>query len=161
LAGDGLLIGVDDANHAREERGAGKRNTSACRVPLAGRSTVHRPGSIGSRIAAVTPNNFEKPLSSAPTQFVEANGIRFAYSRFGKAGVVPIVFNQHYTGTMDYWDPAVTRSIKRVVVVRNAQETGTLLERLRTQPGHIFSRAERTMSIAVQDDILRQTRSDP
>jgi hypothetical protein len=65
----------------------------------------------------------------------------------------PPTFNQHYTGTMDYWDPAVTRSIKRVVVVRNAQETGTLLERLGTQPGHIFSRAERTMSIAVQDDI--------
>jgi hypothetical protein len=42
---------------------------------------------------------------TAPTQFVEANGIRFAYRRFGKAGGVPIVFNQHYTGTMDYWGP--------------------------------------------------------
>ena len=42
---------------------------------------------------------------TAPTQFVEANGIRFAYRQFGKAGGVPIVFNQHYTGTMDYWDP--------------------------------------------------------
>src|SRR3954464_11183948 len=45
---------------------------------------------------------------TAPTQFVETNGIRFAYRRFGKASGVPIVFNQHYTGTMDYWDPAVT-----------------------------------------------------
>jgi hypothetical protein len=45
---------------------------------------------------------------TAPTQFVEANGIRFAYRRFGKAAGAPIVFNQHYTGTMDYWDPAVT-----------------------------------------------------
>ena len=45
---------------------------------------------------------------TAPTQFVEANGIRFAYRRFGKAGGVPIVFNQHYIGTMDYWDPTVT-----------------------------------------------------
>ena len=26
---------------------------------------------------------------TAPTQFVEANGIRFAYRRFGKAGGVP------------------------------------------------------------------------
>ena len=32
---------------------------------------------------------------TAPTQFVEANGIRFAYRRFGKAGGVPVVFNQH------------------------------------------------------------------
>jgi hypothetical protein len=31
---------------------------------------------------------------TAPTQFVEANGIRFAYRRFGKAGGVPLVFNQ-------------------------------------------------------------------
>ena len=45
---------------------------------------------------------------TAPTQFVEANGIRFAYRRFGKTGGVPLVFNQHYTGTMDHWDPAVT-----------------------------------------------------
>ena len=45
---------------------------------------------------------------TAPTQFVEANGIRFAFRRFGKAGGVPLVFNQHYIGTMDYWDPTVT-----------------------------------------------------
>ena len=36
---------------------------------------------------------------TAPTQFVEANGIRFAYRRFGKTGGVPIVFNQHYIGS--------------------------------------------------------------
>jgi hypothetical protein len=37
---------------------------------------------------------------TAPTQFVEANGISFAYRRFGKTGGVPLVFNQHYIGTM-------------------------------------------------------------
>src|SRR4030088_3409357 len=50
---------------------------------------------------------------TAPTQFVKANGIRFAYRRFGKAGGVPIVFNQHYIGTMDYWDPTVTDGLAR------------------------------------------------
>ena len=45
---------------------------------------------------------------TAPTQYVEANGIRFAYRRFGKPGGVPLVFNMHLTGTMDHWDPAVT-----------------------------------------------------
>ena len=45
---------------------------------------------------------------TAPTQFVEANGIRFAYRRFGNPTGVPLVFNQHFTGTMDHWDPAVT-----------------------------------------------------
>ena len=37
---------------------------------------------------------------TAPTQFVEANGIRFAYRRFGKTGGVPLVFSQHYIDTM-------------------------------------------------------------
>ena len=45
---------------------------------------------------------------TAPTQFVEANGIRFAYRRFGKAGGVPLVFMQHFRGGMDHWDPTVT-----------------------------------------------------
>src|SRR6202011_1174485 len=46
---------------------------------------------------------------TAPTQFVEASGIRFAYRRFGKPDGVPLVF-KHFTGTMDHWDPAVTQS---------------------------------------------------
>jgi pimeloyl-ACP methyl ester carboxylesterase len=45
---------------------------------------------------------------TAPTQFVEANGIRFAYRRFGKEGVTPLLFMQHFRGGMDHWDPAVT-----------------------------------------------------
>ena len=60
---------------------------------------------------------------TVPTQYVEANGIRFAYRRFGKAGGVPVVFNQHYTGTMDYWDPAVTDGIaktREVILFNNA-----------------------------------------
>jgi pimeloyl-ACP methyl ester carboxylesterase len=60
---------------------------------------------------------------TAPTQFVEANGVRFAYRRFGKTGSVPLVFNQHFTGTMDHWDPAVTDGFARereVILFNNA-----------------------------------------
>src|ERR1700754_2841035 len=60
---------------------------------------------------------------TAPTQFLEAKGIRFAYRRFGKANGVPLVFNQHYLGTMDYWDPAVTDGLARerdVILFDNA-----------------------------------------
>src|SRR6266446_10455187 len=60
---------------------------------------------------------------TAPTQFVEANGIRFAYRRFGKAEGVPLVFNMHYLGTMDYWDPVVTDGLARdreVILFDNA-----------------------------------------
>ena len=60
---------------------------------------------------------------TAPTQYVEARGIRFAYRRFGKAGSVPLVFNMHFIGTMDYWDPAVTDGLARdreVILFNNA-----------------------------------------
>jgi len=60
---------------------------------------------------------------TAPTQFVEANGIRFAYRRFGKPDGVPLVFNQHFTGTMDHWDPAVTNGLateREVILFNNA-----------------------------------------
>lgn len=60
---------------------------------------------------------------TAPTQFVEANGIRFAYRRFGKAGTVPLVLNMHFMGTMDYWDPAVTDGFaegREIILFNNA-----------------------------------------
>ena len=60
---------------------------------------------------------------TAPTRFVEANSIRFAYRRFGKPGAPPLVLNQHFTGTMDHWDPAVTDGLARgreVILFDNA-----------------------------------------
>jgi pimeloyl-ACP methyl ester carboxylesterase len=60
---------------------------------------------------------------TAPTQFVESNGIRFAYRRFGKPDGVPLVFNMHFTGTMDHWDPTVTDGFakdREVIVFDNA-----------------------------------------
>jgi len=60
---------------------------------------------------------------TAPTQYVEARGIRFAYRRFGKANGVPLIFNMHFTGTMDHWDPAVTDGFaedREVILFNNA-----------------------------------------
>jgi pimeloyl-ACP methyl ester carboxylesterase len=60
---------------------------------------------------------------TASTQFVEAAGVRFAYRRFGKSGGVPLVFNMHFTGTMDHWDPAVTDGFakdREVILFNNA-----------------------------------------
>src|SRR6476620_9868947 len=45
---------------------------------------------------------------TAPTQFVEANGTRFAYRRFGADTGTPLLFLQHFRGGIDHWDPAVT-----------------------------------------------------
>jgi pimeloyl-ACP methyl ester carboxylesterase len=60
---------------------------------------------------------------TAPTQYIEANGIRFAFRRFGKSGTVPLVFNMHFMGTMDHWDPAVTDGFakdREVILFDNA-----------------------------------------
>src|ERR1700684_3127259 len=60
---------------------------------------------------------------TAPTPFVEANSIRFAYRRFGKAGGVPLVFNQHYIGNIDYWDSTVSDGLapdREVILFNNA-----------------------------------------
>ena len=47
---------------------------------------------------------------TAPTEFVEAGGIRFAYRRFGNggSGSTPILFFQHFVGNLDDHDPAVS-----------------------------------------------------
>jgi pimeloyl-ACP methyl ester carboxylesterase len=60
---------------------------------------------------------------TAPTQYIEANGTRFAYRRFGKIGPVPLILNQHFTGTMDHWDPLVTDGLAKdheVILFNNA-----------------------------------------
>src|SRR5229473_8405167 len=53
----------------------------------------------------------------------KVKGIRFAYRRFGKASGVPFVFNMHFTGTMDHWDPLVTDGFakdREVILFDNA-----------------------------------------
>jgi len=66
---------------------------------------------------------------SAPTQYVEAGGIRFAYRRFGNAASgLPLIFNQHFKGTMDYWDPAITDGLaktREVILFNNAGVSST------------------------------------
>jgi pimeloyl-ACP methyl ester carboxylesterase len=58
-------------------------------------------------------------LETAHTQYVEAGGIRFAYRRIGPETGTPLILLQHFTGTMDAWDPAVVNALakKRSVIV--------------------------------------------
>jgi pimeloyl-ACP methyl ester carboxylesterase len=46
--------------------------------------------------------------NTAPTQFVEAGGIRFAYRRFGTPIGTPVVLLQHFMGNLDNYDSAIT-----------------------------------------------------
>ena len=45
---------------------------------------------------------------TAPTQFLQVKNEKYAYRRFGKGSGLPLLLLQHFTGTLDNWDPAVT-----------------------------------------------------
>ena len=60
---------------------------------------------------------------TAPTRFVEANGIRYAYRHFGAESGTPLVFLQHFRGGLDNWDPLVTDGLAQgrpVILFNNA-----------------------------------------
>ena len=75
---------------------------------------------------------------TAPTRFVEADGIRFAYRRWGKSGGIPLVFMQYFSANLDDWDPQVTDGFAAdydVILFDNAgvgssagETPGTILE---------------------------------
>ena len=61
--------------------------------------------------------------ATAPTRFVEADGIRFAYRRFGDPVGTPIVLLQHFVGNLDNYDPAITDALamgREVILTDNA-----------------------------------------
>lgn len=66
-------------------------------------------------------------LVNATTDYIEAGGIRFAYRRLGPTTGIPLVLLQHFTGTMDAWDPAVVDALAadRPVIVFNNAGVGT------------------------------------
>jgi len=60
---------------------------------------------------------------TAPICFVEADGIRYAYRRFGSESGTPLVFLQHFRGGLDNWDPLVTDGLAQgrpVILFNNA-----------------------------------------
>lgn len=57
--------------------------------------------------------------NNVPTQYIEVNGIKTAYRRFGAKRNLPLVFFQHFTGTLDNWDSAVLDplSLEREIII--------------------------------------------
>jgi pimeloyl-ACP methyl ester carboxylesterase len=48
---------------------------------------------------------------TAPTQFVQAEGISFAYRRFGPRGRIPLLLLNYFAANMDHWDPKITNGL--------------------------------------------------
>lgn len=83
---------------------------------------------IGSSLFAVEPGMAlaADQLETAKTQFIQANGVKFSYRTLGPKTGTPLVFLQHFTGTMDAWDPAVVNAFAktRPVIVFNNRGVG-------------------------------------
>jgi pimeloyl-ACP methyl ester carboxylesterase len=57
-----------------------------------------------------------------PTQYLEVQGIRYAYRSFGNQSGVPLVCLQHFTGTLDNWDPIIIEGLankRQVITIDN------------------------------------------
>jgi len=69
--------------------------------------------------------------TTAPTQYVTAGDNRYAYRQFGSGPGAPLLFLQHFTGTLDNWDPAVTDplALGRSVIFFESAASGALVER--------------------------------
>jgi len=60
---------------------------------------------------------------TAPTQFLQVGEQRYAYRRFGAGIGLPLLFLQHFTGTLDNWDWAVSDPLakdREVILFDNA-----------------------------------------
>src|SRR5712671_4901572 len=83
--------------------------------------------------------------TTAPTQFLDANGLRYAYRRFGNSSGRPLLFLQHFTGTLDNWDPAVTDPLAaghEVILFDNAgigSSTGEVPKTMAEMAKHVFA----------------------
>lgn len=73
--------------------------------------------------------NARDELETAPTKYIEANGVKFSYRTMGPKSGTPLVFLQHFTGTMDSWDPAVVNALAktRPVVIFNNRGVGATI----------------------------------
>ena len=61
--------------------------------------------------------------TTAPTQILQVSGHSYAYRRFGNGSGLPLLCLQHFTGTLDNWDPAVTDPLasgREVILFENA-----------------------------------------
>jgi pimeloyl-ACP methyl ester carboxylesterase len=82
---------------------------------------------------------------TAPTQFIETKLEKYAYRRFGNEAGLPLLCLQHFTGTLDNWDPAVTDPLaleREVILLESAglgRSTGEVPESMSGMAGHAFA----------------------
>jgi len=79
---------------------------------------------------------------TAATQFLQRRNATYAYRRFGEGAGLPLLFLQHFTGTLDNWDPAITDPLasgREVILFDNAgvgRSTGNVPESIAGMAKH-------------------------
>ena len=90
-------------------------------------------------------NNKTDSNITAPTKFIPAGNERYAYRRFGAGSGLPLLCLQHFTGTMDNWDPAVTDPLaagREVILFESAgigRSSGSVPNTIAGMAGHAFA----------------------
>src|SRR5260221_13729206 len=83
--------------------------------------------------------------SPALTEFLQTNAHACVYRRFGNGPGLPLLCLQHFPGTLDNWDPAVTDPLasgREVVLFDNAgvgRSTGDVPETIAGMAGHAIA----------------------
>src|SRR5215470_8288784 len=86
--------------------------------------------------------------STAPTQFIATRLETYAYRRFGGGSAPPLVCLQHFTGTLDNWDPAVTDPLaqgREIILFESAglgRSTGEVPTTIAGMADHFLAFAE-------------------
>src|SRR5271157_3504657 len=82
--------------------------------------------------------------TTAPTQFIQTKLEKYSYRRFGKGQGLPLLCLQHFIGTLDNWDPAVTDPLaldREVILFENAgigRSTGAVPQSIDGMAQHVL-----------------------
>ncbi len=85
---------------------------------------------------------------TAPTELIDTPLETYAYRRFGGGAAPPLVLLQHFTGTLDNWDPAVTDQLARgreVILFESAgvgRSTGEVPKTVQGMTAHFLAFAD-------------------
>jgi pimeloyl-ACP methyl ester carboxylesterase len=83
--------------------------------------------------------------TTTPTQFLQVKDETYAYRRFGGGASQPLLLLQHFIGTLDNWDPAVTDALasgREVILFDNAgvgRSTGKVPETVKGMAEHALA----------------------
>src|SRR6266581_437787 len=83
--------------------------------------------------------------TTAPTQILQVGSHSYAYRRFGNGPGLPLLSLQHFTGTLDNWDPAVSDPLasgREVILFDNAgigRSSGEVPETVAGMAAHVMA----------------------